>query len=316
MKETPKSELHAIVEGGHDLAESTRNRYLRDLDAFIKFAGNDPAKWTPELAEGFYTHLLKRMKPQSANRHIAAIQYAADWRAKQKNIPSFVMIRRAADDPPEERNALSHEQAQALIATCYGKDEPLAMRDLAMFVVEFETGMRVMSLRSMTWETIGVDEKLGYPITKVLAKGHGKNRQNVPLSDTALKALAPWRKWRNDAGRGPVFVALDRYSKTPYRTPISDTAIQKAITARATQAKIGHVHPHLFRHTFVTWRLNAGLSPHEVSVITGHKLGGGLGAVTGFQQGSLGALGGYIDMRAVGEKVRNSTPQWLKDLFP
>lgn len=308
-----KSELHDIIERGHDLAASTKARYLRDVDDFIKFAGPDPMGWTPRTAEDFYTHLLTRMQPQSAKRHLAAVHYAAEWRAKQLNIPNFVIVRRAPNNPAEERSAMTEEQAQKLLRTCLGKPEPLAMRDLALFVVELETGMRRMSIQSMTWDNITTDQKLGFPVARVLAKGHEKTRQNVPLSDTALKALEPWRAWR-DVTHGPVFVALGRYDGKPARTPISDTAIQKIVSARAKQAGIGHLHPHLFRHTFVTWRLNAGLSPHEISVMTGHKLSG-LGAISGFQAG-LGAMAGYIDMRAVGEKVRNSTPQWLKELFP
>lgn len=311
-----KSELHEIVERGHDLAPSTRARYLRDLDEWIEFAGADPKNWTPRMAEDFYAKLLERMKPQSANRFIAALHYAAEWRAKQQTIPNFVVIRRAMRGEVEERSAMTQDQAQKLIAAVYGKSDPLSMRDLAMFVVELETGMRRMSLQSMTWETIGVDDKLQYPVARVITKGHGKLRQPIPLSDTALKALEPWRQWRGSPKQGPVFVALGRDGKAA-RTPISATAIQKIVATRAQQAGIGHLHPHIFRHTFVTWRLNAGLMPHEVSVVTGHKLSG-LGAMSGFQMGSvqLGAMASYIDMHAVGEKVRNSTPAWLKALFP
>jgi len=307
-----KSELHEIVSRGHDLAQSTRERYLRDLDEWIEFAGSDPKNWTPRVAEDFYAKLLERMKPQSANRHIAALHYAAEWRAKQQGVPNFVVIRRASKDEPEARSALTEDQARRLLAPLVNtkRPDPLAMRDLAMFVVELETGMRRMSLQSMTWETIGVDAKLGYPVVNVITKGH-KKRQPIPISDTALKALEPWRGWRGEPKQGPVFVALGRDGK-PARTPISATAIQKIVAARAEQASIGHVHPHMFRNTFITWRLNAGLAPHEISVITGHKLSG-LGAISGFQ---LGAMQHYIDMRAVGEKVRNSTPQWLKELFP
>lgn len=315
-----KSELHEIVSRGHDLAPSTRERYLRDLDEWIEFAGADPKTWTPRMAEDFYGRLLERMKPQSANRFIAALHYAAEWRAKQQGIPNFVMIRRASKDEPEARSALTEDQAQDLLAPFFvskplfvtkGKPDPLAMRDLAMFVVELETGMRRMSLQSMTWEMLGLDDKLGYPVAHVITKGHGKKRQPIPISDTALKALEPWRQWRGNPKQGPVFVALGRDGKTA-RTPISATAIQKIVAARAGQAGIGHVHPHMFRNTFITWRLNAGLAPHEISVITGHKLSG-LGAMSGFQ---LGAMSHYIDMRLIGEKVRNSTPAWLKALFP
>ena len=58
--------------------------------------------------------------------------------------------------------------------------------------------------------------------------------------------------------------------------------------------------PHVFRHTFVTWRLESGYSPHEVAAVTHHKLR------------ELGALGEYVSPIVVGDKMRSSTPAWLR----
>lgn len=320
-----KSELHAIIERGHELAPSTRERYLRDIDDFIEFAGTDPANWTAKIAEDYYDALLKRMEPQSANRMMASLLYAAKWRAQQQQVPNFAIIRRASNNPREISGALDESAAQRLVRVCIGdRTNPLNLRDTALVVVELETGMRRMSLQSMQWELIERESKHGYPVAHVLAKGYGKHRQDVPLSDTAIKALEAWRLWCANHGRakGPVFHSLTRkwVNGSPIhkagKAALSATAIQEIMTKRATEAGIDHIHPHMFRHTFVTWRMNAGIPPHEISVITGHKLPG-LGAASGFQQAQpLGTLGGYFDARSVGEKVRNSTPQWLKELFP
>lgn len=319
-----KSELHAIVERAQELADSTRERYLRDLDKFIDFASDNPHDWTPARTEDFYADLLTRMQPQSANRLMASIAYASTWRARQNpRAQDFcAAVRKARGNPRESYEQLNEEQAQKLLAACMiDPKNPFCLRDTALIVVELETGMRRMSIQSMQFEMIVMQSKYGYPIARVLAKGHGKHRQEVPLSDTALAAIAPWQAWL-DLSKGPVFRAIDRgvgnTGKISYKaskTALSATAIQKIIATRAEQAKIGHVHPHMFRHTFVNWRLSAGLSPHEIAAVTGHKLTGSLGSMMTGATGGLSAMAGYVDMKEIGERARNSTPQWLQELF-
>jgi hypothetical protein len=72
-----ESELHHVVENAPDLAASTKDRYLRDLNRWIDFAGADPSGWTKEQARAFYVSLSARMQPQSAARLFASVQYAA-----------------------------------------------------------------------------------------------------------------------------------------------------------------------------------------------------------------------------------------------
>lgn len=305
-----KSILHEIVERSPELAESTRDKYLRDLDAWITFAGAEPSGWTRERAQAFYAELLGRMKPQSANRLMASVQYAARWYATNASRPelNFAVVPMSPVHAGDraERHALEHEAAEAMLRKTFEDPTPLAIRDRALIVVGLETGMRLMSLRSMRLD--GIHDRLGYPAALVQMKGQGKSEIPVPLSDTALKALDAWRQYLK-ISRGPVFRGLTkrlgareaRWTVNP--TALSETAIQKIVAARSNAAGIGHVHPHMFRHTFVTWRASAGLAPHEVASITGHKIAG------------LGAIAGYLDMGAIARKVRESTPEWLRKMF-
>jgi site-specific recombinase XerD len=303
------SELHDIVANSLELAESTRERYLRDLNSWIEFAGEHPSGWTRKRAQDFYLHLLheRKLKPQSANRFMQSIIYASQWRAKRENDPSldFAVLQMKSDEDPALRSALTQEQATKLLETCLPKT-PIDLRDFALIVIGLETGMRRMSLIDLNLESIIMAP---YPHSLVRAKG--KSKLSVPISDTTIKALDPWRAWmlgRRGIRKGPVFRALtkrkdgDIFVYTPGHRPISAQAIQDILTKRSKQAGINHVHPHMFRHTFVTWRFSAGLSPHEVAAITGHTLSG------------LGAMAGYMDMAAIGQRARASTPEWLAEL--
>lgn len=310
-----KSVLHGIVENAPDLAPSTRNKYLRDLNAWLVFAGDNPHNWTRATAQRFYQSMLDRgVAPRSANRVMWAVNYASKWWAHQESRPEldFGVVRRAKDrEAPKKHQTLTPDTAHKLLMACVGPT-PLDVRDFTICVVELETGMRRMSLASMTWSDTRLDQT---PATSVLSKGHGDERMLVPLSDTAATALRFWRdrhaglSGSKSTKNGPVFCGITkRISKTGKFTwtlskqPLSATAIQKRVAVRGVAAGIGHIHPHLFRHTFVTWRMEAGLQPYEVASITGHKVAG------------IGALGGYIDMATVGARVRSTTPPWLAEL--
>jgi integrase/recombinase XerD len=315
-----KTPLHEIIAQAPDLVAATRDKYLRDLDQWITFAGADPKNWTRAQAQAFYQSLLDRgLQVQSANRIMWSVRYASKWWAHRENRPEldFGVVRRAKEHVEKTRRALSQEEATLLITACTGND-PLSIRDFAFVVISLETGMRKMSMSSMTWEHTAIGlyptnlhNVPGYPVTQVLMKDHGNVRRNVPLSDIAVAALARWRVWSevNGAKSGPVFRALRRslgkrgqIVLKPSKTALGATAIQNLVATRGESAGIAHIHPHLFRHTFVTWRVDMGLEPIEIASITGHSLP------------SLGAMSTYIDMAVVGGNARTKSPLWLIDL--
>lgn len=308
----PASELHKIVLNAHDIAPATRDHYLRDLDQWIAFAGMSPKGWTRRKAAEFYNSLLARpMKPQSANRLMAGIAYASRWWAHYENDEKldFAHVQTARAKGQKVQEALSEDEARRLLETC---DKTLiGIRDFALLVVGLETGMRRMSLESMTIEDtlLGPSTRSPYPAAFVELKG--KDPTWVPLSDVAVLALRPWLADLDYSGvhEGPLFRPFRRHVGKRTTTLIAEakqlsrSAIGKIFDERAAAAGLRHINPHLLRHTFVTWRAAAGLAPHEIAAITHHDLGK-----------AIGTLGGYMDARAIGGQVRNRAPAWLADL--
>lgn len=300
------SVLHQIVIEATNLAPSTRNKYLRDLNAWVKFAGHDPSGWNRRRAQAFYKQLLERMKPQSANRVMASLEYATKWWAAQEENPAlnFVLVQKAKPAEVETKQALTIEQARKLLDTC-DVTTPTGIRDLSMIIVGLETGMRSISLRSMTVEHsfLNGDAKTGYPTARVLMKGRGNERVAVPISDAAIATINRWYQWMEESRarpKGPVFRPLVKTGEghVTSPTPLGSSSIHKIISERGKLAGID-LSPHVFRHTYVTWRLEAKFSPIEIASVTAHQLR------------ELGALGEYADPIALGRKMRDSTPAWL-----
>lgn len=317
MTNKPHTELHDILKRGR-FSPVTRKKYESVLDLWIAFAGVSPKGWTRIKAQAFYDDLCTRMQINSANIYVASLRYVSKWYATLHDKPGldFAKIQTAEPGDDEKhgsvRHALTPDQATRLIRTCEPLT-PIDRRDLALIVTGLETGMRRKSLGGAMLEKIHSDVN-GYPTALVPIKGRGGNATyEVPLSDTTLRALEPWRSWLHEhkVNKGPVFRRLlpgiSRKGKRVYEvspTGISDSMIAKIIVDRAKLAEISHVHPHLLRHTFVTWRKLAKLDDRQIASITGHK-----GSTDGFE-----GLTTYVDAVAIGATVRNSTPEWLQTL--
>lgn len=212
----------------------------------------------------------------------------------------------------DKQPALTAKQAQQLLATCSG-DSPIDLRDRALFIVGLETGMRRMSLAGMTLEGVRQCSD-GYPVADVPIKGSGDKLYPVPLSDAAITGLEPWRRWLRSqkVAKGAVFRGLTKRigpkGRMTYEVGkgLALVSIYKIVEHRAKQAGLDHIHPHLFRNTFITWRIQAGLTPFQIAAVTGHKLANLPG---------MSSMGGYIDAARLGDAARASTPPWIFDLL-
>lgn len=302
-----QSTLHEVVENATNIAPATKNKYLRDLNAWVKFAGKDPRNWTRKRAQNFYADLLRTLKSQSANRIMASLRFAVKWWAIQEDDPTlnFAIVQLAKNGLPEPKYALIRPQVIGLLDSCENLEtDPVDARDFALMVTALETGMRSMSLRSMVFEHcfFGGEAHAGYPTVRVHLKGSGRDRVAIPISDTAISAYDHWLAWLGQP-RGPVFRAIAEDASQGHRpgpNAVSSAGLHKIIAGRGELIKLS-LSPHVFRHTFVTWRLDAGFMPHEVSAVTHHTVPG------------MGAMGGYVDEVLVGAKMRASTPEWLAE---
>lgn len=315
--------LHQMVRSSY-LSDITKGHYLHSIDLWIAFAGPDEASWTNYRAQEFYASLLANgMRAQSANAAIAGVAYASRWRAKKAGDPSlnFFVIQTAKPGNRLVKQALDAHEAIKLLDTTKpymaGVVTPIDIRDRAMIIVGLETGMRRMSMSGMLLEEINTKP---YPCVRVPLKGHGKDLYQVPLTDLAYASLLEWLEWlrKTPSGQkiktGPVFrqlhwrilkdkrvLAVKPAVQRQAEVGLSGSMIHKIVQQRAERAGLrDNIHPHLFRHSFATWREEMGMPPQQIASITGHAF-------------NLGALGGYMDRVKLGAIARESSPPWLVD---
>lgn len=317
-----KTVLHQILDRS-GFSSVTKEKYALVIDRWIEYAGTEPGGWTREKAQDWYDELLAGgIKPQSANTYLASLRYVSKWYATRTNNPSndFAIVQkrrgRVHDEDAEDKSPiLDEDEARALIKSCNddGDIDAAARRDRTMFVLALETGMRRMSLRGAEFD--GINDKRGYPALKVPIKGDGGEQMfNVPLSDTAQAILEDWIKWLHGQHirTGAIFRRLSPRQQAPYfeiGDALTDTGVNEIVARRAKAAEIRHVNPHMLRHTFISWREQAGLTPFDIAAITGHKV---TAVAFGGVQVRPGAMQTYIHRDV--NQIRNATPPWLSDL--
>lgn len=133
------------------------------------------------------------------------------------------------------------------------------MRDLAILCLLGLNGLRVSELVGINVED--VDRERGY--RTILVHRKGDRTQKIPLAYRTT-----WAVDQVIAGRvsGPLFLS----KRTPNKR-ISRGDVQRLVKRYARWAGIvKNIHPHSFRHSFVTLSLDAGSSTRDVQNSSGH----------------------------------------------
>ncbi|MCA1704061.1 MAG: tyrosine-type recombinase/integrase, partial [Actinobacteria bacterium] len=89
------------------------------------------------------------------------------------------------------------------------------------------------------------------------------NDRYVPLHPHLVELLETYRQTHGAHPHGRLL--------SGQQGPLNRYAVQRWITAIATTAGIGHVHPHQLRHTLATQAINRGMSMEAIAALLGHR---------------------------------------------
>jgi integrase/recombinase XerD len=287
-----------LIEHG-EKAPTTKTAYRRCVQRFLAFAGPEPAGWTPQAVMAWRDALRGALGGRTVNKHLYALRYASKLYEAFGHGADFARAVEAVHEPLlKKRDALAVDEARALLAACcdptYGTIRPRDLRDRAIITVGIRTGLRASELAGLNWGMIDGRE------ATVAAKG--RKAHTVVLDDECLERLNDWATWLESQGyslRGAVFrgvsmLGIDNQYRVSRR--LSRQKLWEAVAARGRQAGLRRpVHPHLFRHTFISWALEAGVPPQRVMIMTGHR--------------SMETLSRYVtDLEAVSDPVGAHLP--------
>ena len=241
----------------------TRAAYVRDVARLVLLCGEAPVA---TLRRAEISRMLAQLHAQGLSGRSLARMLSA-WRAfyrflrerdaSLKDDPCAGL--RAPKSPRRLPSALSPDEAAQLVTI--DADDPMALRDRALFELAYSSGLRLSELASLDVDRL--DRASG----EVRVMGKGSKERIVPVGRSALLAIDAWLAARGalDADAAPaVFVGRGgrRLSPRAVQKRLAEWAIRQGLTR--------HVHPHMLRHSFASHVLQSSGDLRAVQEMLGH----------------------------------------------
>ncbi len=266
-----------------DRAERTIDGYRRDLAHFATWFEQttgrtpDPVRVTPLDIREYrqYLRTIKRLKPASVNRKLAALKTYFGW-ARDAGLVAHNPtdgIKSVGQTETKQRwlsrgqtFALTRAATEAIqLAETKGlrPSTILAKRNAAILAVLLH-GLRVSEVCDLELIDVTLKPRGGFVVVR---SGKGGRYREVPLNKDARAALRTWLEVRPENSSTVLFTSRSD-------DPVQPRDIQRMLDKLAHSASSldpEQVTPHKLRHTFGKSLVDAGVSLDRVAMLMGHQ---------------------------------------------
>jgi len=260
---------HCRIECG--FAPATLMAYradLRDLRVWLKEQGEGRAQYSSLTFELIARHVRdlhsKGLAVSSISRHVATIRVFARY------LESIGTLDHNPAEPLSQPSVWRHlpgvlniKQVTALI-NAPEKSDPFYLRDVALFELLYAAGLRASEASGLTLEQLHMD----LSVARVLGKGN--KERIVPVGKLAIAAVQVYldelrpKLLREDK-------PTDRLLLSRTGEPITRVVVWQIVRRHAERAGLGHIYPHMLRHSFATHLLAGGADLRVVQELLGHS---------------------------------------------
>lgn len=254
---------YLAVEKG--LAVNTLDSYRRDLQRLLAFAGTREKGYsTLDRADLLdYVRELRQagLDAKTVARHLVTV----------RNLYKFLILDGHVQHDPtiniETPKAwqtlpkfLTKEEVERLLDA--PNDSEIGRRDRAMLQMLYATGVRVSELISLKFADVNLDAGL------LTCFGKGSKERNVPFGKVAQETLKDYLPVRTKflKGKSSPYLFVNQQGSM-----ITRQQFWRTIVEYGEQAGIGHITPHMLRHTFATHLLEHGADLRSVQMMLGHS---------------------------------------------
>lgn len=257
-----------------DYSERTIKSYLADVELFsIWFTQTNGRPLTAvmvtptDIREYKQYQILHHLSASTVNRRLAAIRAYMAWAqgagqiqadpaanitslAEQESAPHWLERR--------EQFALQRELERKVAAARTEAGKFKAARDLAMWFLLLNTGLRISEACRLQMGDIQISDRAG--AVKVLGKG--EKARTIPLNASARNAIREWVSVK-PTGSTYLFISRNGSNLDPRSVENGFSDLGKRVGVELT--------PHRLRHTFAKSLINAGISLDKVAALLGHS---------------------------------------------
>lgn len=251
------------------LDPKTTKAYRIDISQLLSFTESHHLDLSRECLDEYLAYLNHRFKPGSVKRKMAAVKCFCSFLTetdKSFSNPFLGKRIKIAQKKSLPRIIPQHIIHSMLIAahnqvkkTENTTAQFCALRDAAVLELLFATGIRVSELSNIN------DRDLSISDGHLLIHGKGNKERVIDIQNReVLQALEKYRNIRFDGS--PHF-----FQNRSYRR-LSDQSVRLIINkyANIVCAK-QHITPHMFRHSFATYLLDAGVDIRYIQQLLGHS---------------------------------------------
>ncbi len=245
----------------------TCSNYSRDLGYFSRFLLKNNVSHWPEvnysLVSSYAAFRFRNgLKSRSIQRELSSIRSFYQHLIRQglvKSNPAKEV--RAPKSEQRLPKICDTEQIEQLLHSGDIND-PLFIRDLAIFELIYSSGLRLAELVSIDFGDIDFSQRL------LVVTGKGNKTRYLPVGTKAINAIRRWLKIRLGFIRDPAETALF-LSRQGNR--ISARNVQSRLNRLVSQQSLDqHLSPHTLRHSFATHLLESSGDLRAVQELLGH----------------------------------------------
>lgn len=269
MKALPKSIADYLDAGKYErkLSSDTLKAYRIDLQQFSEFVNG---KWPDrDLLISYIKHLNQNFAPRSVKRKLASIRafyHELELDGTLDESPFDKLHIRIQSPKPLPRiipNQIVHDLLQCAYAS-YSPTRRNILRDIMVLELLFSTGLRVSELCALSKDTFLLE---GSEL-RLLINGKGSKERILQIATPELLKLARiyCREFHTEI-QTQSFILFNQRGK-----PLLPQSVRRIIQKYLNRIGVEyHVTPHMFRHTFATSLLEAGMDIRYIQSLLGHS---------------------------------------------
>lgn len=248
------------------LSNNTIESYRNDLNILCEFLGKK-GKSLLTTERDDLVDLLMWMKDEgrsdaSIARLMSSVKglfkFALTEKLLKRDPTAYMSTRKAWQTLPR---FLAQEEVDKLLEQPDMNDD-VGIRDRAMLELLYASGLRVSELVSLRIPDVELEAG------SLTCFGKGSKQRRIPIGRAAIHFLKNYfivrQRLLNGKRSDLLFVEKNG-------SPISRQKFWKIITGYGSSAGLGHVTPHMLRHTFATTLIENGADLRSVQMMLGHS---------------------------------------------